>query len=77
MIRKARRLKGLSQRQLANLLGVSQSYISKLENRNIATVTIECILNLSRILNLCPVNLFVFLSKCCDNCCYKQQCNLK
>ena len=77
MIKNARIHKGLSQVQLAKVLGVSQSYISKLENRRTKTVSVGFVLKLSKILNLCPVNLFVFLSKCCDNCCYKQQCNLK
>ena len=71
MLRSARIRKRLSQEQLANRLSVSQSYISKLENKRTKTVSIELVLKLSKILSICPISVFVFLA---DDCC--PDCNL-
>lgn len=69
MIRSARIRNCLSQDQLAQRLGVSQSYISKLENRRTKAVSIEFVLKLSKNLKICPVALFIFLtSDCCSRC---------
>lgn len=69
MLRTARMRKRLSQAQLANMLNVSQSYVSKLENKRIKTPPIFLILKLSKILNICPFAVFDFLSEnCCKNC---------
>lgn len=69
MLRIARIRKRLSQEQLANRLSVSQSYISKLENKRTKTVSIELVLKLSKILSICPISVFVFLADgCCPNC---------
>lgn len=83
MIKSARKRKGLTQKELAKRLNVNQSYISKAENRNIDTFSVEFILNLSRILSLCPSDVFTFLitnnCKSCEklNCNYKKYINAK
>lgn len=62
MLRNARKAKGLSQKTLAERLGVTQSYISRLENRGTYTenVTIELIRKISVELNLEPVKVFLY-----------------
>lgn len=58
--------KGLTQKQLAERLNVNQSYVSKVETSSITTISIEFILNISKTLSLCPVDVFNFLIK--DKC---------
>lgn len=77
MIKSARRKIGLSQKQLSYRLGVSQSYISKLENRRIDTVSIGLVLELSSILKICPISVFVYLINCCSKCHLNCQYSLK
>ena len=43
-------------------LNVSQSYMSKIENRKTKTISIDLILNLSSIVEIDPVDLFIFLA---------------
>ena len=77
MLKRARRKKGLSQKQLATRLHVSQSYISKIENSKADTVSIEFLIHLSIILNVCPVATFTCLTNCCSKCKLKCRFSLK
>ena len=62
MIKNARNKKKITQRELAKKLNVSQSYMSKIENRKTKTISIDLILNLSSIVEIDPVDLFIFLA---------------
>ncbi len=62
MIKNARNKKKITQRELAKKLKVSQSYMSKIENRKTKTISIDLILNLSSILEIDSVDLFIFLA---------------
>lgn len=61
MIKKARFDKKISQKQLAEYLGVTQSWISKIETRKTKTISAEKILEISSILELDPVEVFIFI----------------
>ncbi|MBU3106717.1 helix-turn-helix domain-containing protein [Clostridium gasigenes] len=64
MLKNARMKKGLTQTQLGNLVGVSQSYIFKLENRqkyHVENATLKTITKLAKALNLKPTDVFEFL----------------
>lgn len=52
MIRKQRLKLNITQKQLAELVGVSQAYISKLENDKFVNITILEIIKLSKVLRL-------------------------
>lgn len=62
MIKNARTKKKITQLELAKKLNVSQSYMSKIENRKTKTISIDLILNLSSIVEIDPVDLFIFLA---------------
>lgn len=62
MIKNARNKKKITQLELAKKLNVSQSYMSKIENRKTKAISIDLILNLSSILEIDPVDLFIFLA---------------
>ena len=62
MIKNARTKKKITQLELAKKLNVSQSYMSKIENRKTKTISIDLILNLSSIVEIDPVELFIFLA---------------
>ena len=66
MIKNARTKKRITQLELAKQLNVSQSYMSKIENRKTKTISIDLILNLSTILEIDPVDLFIFLADLCN-----------
>lgn len=68
MLKNARKKLGLSQRELAKKLKVTQSYISKLENNRIDNISVNLILDISKELKLCPIAVFVFFVNCCHNC---------
>ena len=63
MIQKARFNKKLTQKELGLYLGVSQSYISKMETRKTKSLTVDKILSLSLILDLDPVEVFKFMAE--------------
>lgn len=63
MIQKARFNKKLTQKELGLYLGVSQSYISKIETRKTKSLTVDKILSLSLILDLDPVEVFKFIAE--------------
>ena len=77
MIKLARIKKGLSQNQLARKLHVDQSYISRVEKRNITTISVQFVLDISKELSLCPTDVFIFLMN--DKCrsCNKIKCKYK
>ena len=62
MVKNARNKKKITQLELAKKLNVSQSYMSKIENRKTKTISIDLILNLSSIVEIDPVDLFIFLA---------------
>ena len=62
MIKNARNKKKITQLELSKKLNVSQSYMSKIENRKTKTISVDLILNLSSILEIDPVELFIFLA---------------
>ena len=62
MIKNARTKKKITQLELAKKLNVSQSYMSKIEKRKTKTISIDLILNLSSIVEIDPVDLFIFLA---------------
>lgn len=62
MIKNARTKNKITQLELAKKLNVSQSYMSKIENRKTKTISIDLILNLSSIVEIDPVDLFIFLA---------------
>jgi transcriptional regulator with XRE-family HTH domain len=66
MIKNARNKKKITQRELSKKLNVSQSYMSKIENRKTKTISVDLILNLSSILEIDPVDLFIFLANLYD-----------
>lgn len=66
MIKNARNKKKITQLELANTLNVSQSYMSKIENRKTKTISIDLLLTLSSILEIDPVDLFIFLANLYD-----------
>lgn len=62
-IKEKRVEKGLKQEELAEKIGKTAGYVSKLENRKYTNVTIKIILKLSQELGLDKVELFLFF---CD-----------
>lgn len=62
MLRSARKNKGLSQKTLAERLGITQSYFSRLENKHKynKNVTVELIKKMSLELELDPVDVFLY-----------------
>lgn len=62
MIQKARFNKKLTQKELGIYLGVTQSYISKIETRKTKSLSVSKILTLSLILELDPVEIFKFIA---------------
>lgn len=62
MIQKARFNKKLTPKELGLYLGVSQSYISKIETRKTKSLSVSKILTLSLILELDPVEIFKFIA---------------
>lgn len=62
MLRNARKRKELSQKTLAERLEISQSYISRLENKEKynKNVTVDLIKRLSIELELNPIDLFLY-----------------
>lgn len=63
MIQKARFNKKLTQKELGLYLGVSQSYISRIETRKTKSLSVSKILALSLILELDPIEVFKFIAE--------------
>lgn len=67
-IREIRENKNMSQQQLAELVGCSRSYISKIENNKMnESITLHMFLNIIRALEVKPHEIFDI----CDYCEYK------
>lgn len=63
MIQKARFNKKLTQKELGEYIGISQSYVSKIETRKTKSLSVKKILALSLILELDPVEVFKFIAE--------------
>lgn len=62
MIQKARFNKKMTQKELGSYMGISQSYISKIETRKTKSLSVNKILDLSLVLELDPVEVFRFIA---------------
>lgn len=60
MLKDRRRYLGISQKYLAEKLGITQGYMSKLENLKCRNININTIRNISDELILDPVDVFLF-----------------
>ncbi|EKS4344876.1 helix-turn-helix domain-containing protein [Clostridium sporogenes] len=62
MLKAVRKDKGIKQKDLANRLGITQPYLSKLENNSIykINVNVNLIKNLAMELNICPIAVFLY-----------------
>lgn len=62
MLKAVRKHKGIKQKDLANRLGITQAYLSKLENNSLykINVNINIIENLALELNICPIAVFLY-----------------
>ncbi|MBY6898070.1 helix-turn-helix domain-containing protein [Clostridium botulinum] len=62
MIKIFREHKGIRQEDLASRLGITQPYLSKLENNSIykINVNVDLIENLAMELNVCPIAIFLY-----------------
>ncbi|AVP64991.1 XRE family transcriptional regulator [Clostridium botulinum] len=62
MLKAVREDKGIKQKDLANRLGITQPYLSKLENNSIykINVNVDLIENLAIELNICPIAVFLY-----------------
>lgn len=64
MIKEIRKEKRISQSKLAKNLGISESYLSKLEKHpSLCNPSINLILKISEELSLDPVNIFLYFIK--------------
>lgn len=78
MIKHARLKKHLTQKELGAYIGVTQSYVCKIENRKTQSLSIAKVLELSSVLELDPIKVFIFLTDdCCSICQLKCQNYLK
>lgn len=71
MIKEYRESKEISQSNLARQLGISKSYLSKLEDntgRYSKNPSLKLICALSDKLEICPVRTFIYMANCCSNC---------
>lgn len=81
MLKTLRTKKGYTEKLLAKKIGISQGYLSKLENHKIHKngIPMGIILKLAKELDICPLKLFIYFSgadiKCKLNChkCFKTQ----
>lgn len=62
MLKAIRIQKGIIQKDLANRLGISQSYLSKLENYSTYKVKVNTALieKIAVELNICPIEVFLY-----------------
>ena len=62
MIQKARFNKKMTQKELGEYIGISQSYVSKIETRKTKSLSVNKILVLSSIFELDPIQVFKFIA---------------
>ncbi len=62
MIKHARLRKHLTQKELGAYIGVTQSYICKIENKKTKSLSVDKILLISLILELDPIEVFKFIA---------------
>lgn len=73
-LKKIRKEKGLSQKELAKLSGISQQYIADLEkSTRIKSPTLDTIAQISIALNICVYSLINF--NCIEHCKKCNECN--
>ncbi|WP_415333947.1 helix-turn-helix domain-containing protein [Clostridium perfringens] len=78
MLKEIRRKRNISQKCLAQKLGISQSYLSELESKK-SIPSISTIKKLSNVLELCPIRIINFYEEdelefnCCIKC-YEKEC---
>ena len=76
MLESARKSKHLSQAAIGKSLQVSQSYVSRIERGKVTNVDSIKIVKLAKLLDLCPIDVFLFVTKydhsLCPECCKKQ-----
>lgn len=70
LIRKYRKKRNITQKELANKTGLGQSYISKLENNKLSKnhPTFTTMLSIAKVLDVCPHILVRYDYKCNNNC---------
>lgn len=73
MIKRARLSKNISQINLANTLGISQGYLSKLENNTYSNISLGLLFEIASALDICPLELVLFFA----NSKFRFNCNLK
>ncbi|WP_346935287.1 helix-turn-helix transcriptional regulator [Clostridium sp.] len=73
MIKSTRLSKNISQNNLANALGISQGYLSKLENNTYTNISLELLFKIAEVLDICPLELVLFFAR--NKFCF--HCNLK
>ncbi|AUM92660.1 helix-turn-helix domain-containing protein [Clostridium botulinum] len=73
MLKAVRKHKGIKQKDLANRLGITQAYLSKLENNSLykINVNIDIIENLALELNICPIAVFLYFFNVNISCPFK------
>jgi transcriptional regulator with XRE-family HTH domain len=73
-IKKYRVKKNMTQKELADTIGTSQTYISRLENNKIQALNMHppfgLLLNISKILEICPHIMITYNYSCEKNCIY-------
>ena len=66
-IKKHRLRQGLTQKELAEISGISQSYISEIENVNSSSApTLQAVVQIAKALKICPTLLLTVDCNCCD-----------
>ena len=60
MLKYRRKKLGISQLELSERLNITQSHLSKIENRKFSNVNIDLIKKISKELKLDPVDVFLF-----------------
>lgn len=77
MLREIRRIREISQKDMAKKLGISQSYLSELEARK-SIPSFLTLKKLSNVLEVCPIRIINFFEeneiefKCCNECFHKK-----
>ena len=71
-MKKIRKEKGLTQEELATMSGVTQEYISEIENGEVEGLTLHRLDRIAKTLKICTAELLIILlhEKCKENCVY-------